>query len=196
MCGGTAQTVAVLEQLVAADTSAAATTTKPSGRSSKPEGAWKTGDECEAQFTDGRWYRARVTSVAPDRRSFTVLYLEYGNSAELDADKLRALPAGTKRSGGGGSDGEASGKGGAAADSTERREIKKQKSKDRQERFKAQVEEQNKRQNDWKSFAQKKAKTIPGVANKSIFATPEGYKGGSLGPEHRHARTLKRVSGR
>jgi len=183
------QMVEVTEQLLNIDGGAAAdgkgkgaAAAKGSGRSSKPEGTWRTGDLCEARYTDGQWYRAKVTAVAPDRRSFTVVYTEYGNTAELDADQLRPLPdAGSKsKPGGKRSDTESGGEDAAA-----QREKKKLKTKQWQERVAAKDEEQKAKQNSWLAFATKKAKKVPGLSHKSIFASPEGHTGACCAWAHR-----------
>ena len=154
---------------------------KGTGRSSKPEGNWRTGDLCEARYTDGQWYRAKVTAAAPDRRSFTIVYTEYGNTAELDADQLRPLPdaGGKSKPGGKRSDAESGGE-----DSAAQREKKKLKTKQWQERVAAKDEEQKAKQNSWLAFANKKAKKVPGLSHKSIFASPEGHTGACSSRAH------------
>jgi survival of motor neuron-related-splicing factor 30 len=203
--------VGVLEQLVAAEGGgsgadaaagvAAAGTAAPTARSAKPVGNWRAGEQCEARYADGRWYRARVAAVAPDRRSFTVTYEQYGETEELDADRLRPLPpgaagaGGAKRGPGSGSDGEGGSKRAAGTPAgkpgADARERKVQRSKERAEYLKAEAEVAKQKQNTWKTFAQKRAKTIPGVSQRSIFASPEGHVG-THAFKHRHACTCAR----
>lgn len=49
----------------------------------------KKGAVCAAEFEEGCWYRARVEAKTED--GFNVLFLDYGNSAVLDATRLRPL---------------------------------------------------------------------------------------------------------
>ena len=47
------------------------------------------GTVCAAPFSDGSWYRAKITSVNSDL--VTVQYIDYGNSAEVKRSDLRGL---------------------------------------------------------------------------------------------------------
>ncbi|KAJ2994732.1 nuclease domain-containing protein [Globomyces sp. JEL0801] len=52
----------------------------------------KVGDYCSAQFSvDKQWYRARVRKIN-GVNSYTVHYIDYGNSEPLPGSRLRALP--------------------------------------------------------------------------------------------------------
>ncbi|RKO88087.1 hypothetical protein BDK51DRAFT_30426 [Blyttiomyces helicus] len=52
----------------------------------------RNGEYCSAKFTaDDAWYRARVKKVHADR-TYTVHYIDYGNTETLPAARLRPLP--------------------------------------------------------------------------------------------------------
>jgi ATP-binding cassette subfamily F protein 3 len=48
-------------------------------------------EKVQAQWKDGKWYAAVIKKV--NAKDFTVLYTEYGNTANLPADKVRKLAA-------------------------------------------------------------------------------------------------------
>ncbi|XP_023328486.1 staphylococcal nuclease domain-containing protein 1 [Eurytemora carolleeae] len=48
-------------------------------------------DLCAAKFTDNQWYRAKVEKVSPT--SVNVLYIDYGNRAEVPKTKVASLPS-------------------------------------------------------------------------------------------------------
>ncbi|KAJ1332821.1 hypothetical protein BSLG_008450 [Batrachochytrium salamandrivorans] len=53
----------------------------------------RAGDYCSAQFTvDKCWYRARVRKL-DGANSYTVVYIDYGNSETVPGSRLRVLPA-------------------------------------------------------------------------------------------------------
>ncbi|KAL5036080.1 hypothetical protein BDV3_004817 [Batrachochytrium dendrobatidis] len=55
--------------------------------------ALKAGDYCSAQFTvDKCWYRARVCKLN-GANSYTIVYIDYGNSETVPGSRLRGLPA-------------------------------------------------------------------------------------------------------
>ncbi|XP_075879372.1 tudor domain-containing 6 [Nelusetta ayraudi] len=48
------------------------------------------GSPCIALFTDNQWYRAQVTEIHED--TFEVIFIDFGNEAEVDRDNVRPLP--------------------------------------------------------------------------------------------------------
>merc|ERR1712223_1689118 len=51
----------------------------------------KKGDLCAAKFVDGMWYRAKVEKTSP-RGDVSVLYIDFGNRANIPKVKLGSLP--------------------------------------------------------------------------------------------------------
>jgi len=51
----------------------------------------KRGDLCAAKFVDDQWYRARVEKMGAT--DVAVLYIDYGNRANVPKSKLGSLPA-------------------------------------------------------------------------------------------------------
>eukprot|EP00954_Amorphochlora_amoebiformis_P014057 1101858-Amorphochlora_amoeboformis.AAC.1 len=49
----------------------------------------KVGDRCEAVWTDGKWYTARVDSVDEANNKYGVTYLVYGNTGEVRIENMR-----------------------------------------------------------------------------------------------------------
>jgi len=53
----------------------------------------KKGDMCAAKFVDGQWYRAKVEKVTMSTGSVSVLYVDYGNRADIPKGQTASLPA-------------------------------------------------------------------------------------------------------
>ncbi len=49
------------------------------------------GDLCAAKFVDDQWYRAKVEKVSGSEVS--VLYVDYGNRANVSKTKVASLPS-------------------------------------------------------------------------------------------------------
>ena len=47
------------------------------------------GSYCAVTYTDGMWYRGKVTSISPE--SATVYYFDYGNTEDVEVSTIRAL---------------------------------------------------------------------------------------------------------
>jgi len=62
------------------------------------EKKWRAGDRCQALWSDdGKWYNARIES-ASELATYTVTYLDYGNTAEVGEGSLRPyVPAPVER---------------------------------------------------------------------------------------------------
>jgi len=61
------------------------------GPAAPPGGKLSRGQMVAGQFTDGAWHRVRVEGINNDG-TYTVFFLDYGNSDVLDLSSLRALP--------------------------------------------------------------------------------------------------------
>ena len=64
--------------------------TTPSERKRKE---WEAGDYCQAKWSDGKWYYARIDSVSRTgpEASYHVFYLEYGNEWDVSQYEMRQL---------------------------------------------------------------------------------------------------------
>lgn len=60
---------------------------------------FNTGDVCEARWTDGLWYKAKVKTIlgSASAPKFHVLFVEYNDTATLDRDALRPIQSKRKR---------------------------------------------------------------------------------------------------
>jgi len=52
----------------------------------------KRGDLCAAKFVDGNWYRAKVERVNMKEGTASVLYVDYGNRADIPKSQTASLP--------------------------------------------------------------------------------------------------------
>ena len=50
------------------------------------------GDLCAAKFVDGDWYRAKVEKVNMKEGTASVLYVDYGNRADIPKGQTASLP--------------------------------------------------------------------------------------------------------
>jgi len=53
----------------------------------------KRGDLCAAKFVDGQWYRAKVERVNAKEGTVSVLYIDYGNRADIPKGQTASLPS-------------------------------------------------------------------------------------------------------
>ncbi|GAA6064082.1 hypothetical protein JCM10212_002724 [Sporobolomyces blumeae] len=170
-------------------------TSQPS--SSAPKREYKTGDDCSARYEgDGKWYPARITSIAgsSDQPVFTVVFKGYDTPETVSLKDLRpanshaghgAAAASASASASAGAAAAAAGASGAGEKrkAGERelsqaeldKEKKKKKNEKKAETQKAKAEEQAAKQKGWQSFAKKSAKkgvNIPGISGESMFRSP------------------------
>jgi len=159
-----------------APTPSTSRTTAPAPPASeKPKREWKSGDDCSARYTgDGKWYPARITSVAgsSEQPIYTVIFKGYDTPETISQKDLR--PASNQFGNGTPSSsapllggGEGKRKAGEPSAAELEKEKKKKKNEKKAETQKAKAEEQANRQKGWQSFAKKSAKkgvSIPGMA--------------------------------
>jgi len=167
--------------------SASTSTTTTSTSESKPKKVWKSGDDCSARYTgDGKWYPAKITSVAGSTEApiYTVIFKGYDTPETVTQKDLRpasnqfgngAAPANAGPPLGGGDAGGGKRKAGEPSQAELDKEKKKKKNEKKAETQKAKAEEQANRQKGWQSFAKKSAKKgvhIPGMTGESMFRSP------------------------
>ncbi|GAA5927058.1 uncharacterized protein JCM15063_000445 [Sporobolomyces koalae] len=153
-----------------------------SAQSDKPKREWKTGDDCSARYAgDGKWYPARITSVAgsSDQPIYTVVFKGYDTPETVTLKDLRPpsnqfgngpaiagdVPTGSSEKR----------KAGEPSQAELDKERKKKKNEKKAETQKAKAEEQASRQKGWQSFAKKSVKkgvNIPGMSGESMFRSP------------------------
>ncbi|GAA5961374.1 hypothetical protein JCM3765_004394 [Sporobolomyces pararoseus] len=171
-----------------ASTSASTSTAQ---QESKPKRVWKTGDDCSARYSqDGKWYPARITSIAgsSEHPVYTVLFKGYDTPETVNQKDLRppsnqfgngstaptsASGSSTPLGAGAGEKRKASSREPSQAELD--KEKKKKKNEKKAETQKAKAEEQASRQKGWQSFAKKSAKKgvhIPGMTGESMFRSP------------------------
>ncbi|GAA5832224.1 hypothetical protein JCM5353_008204 [Sporobolomyces roseus] len=177
----------LIKQSIAPSSAAPSTsrTTAPAPPASdKPKREWKSGDDCSARYTgDGKWYPARITSVAgsSEQPIYTVIFKGYDTPETISQKDLRpasnqfgnGAPSSSAPLLGGGGEGKR--KAGEPSAAELEKEKKKKKNEKKAETQKAKAEEQANRQKGWQSFAKKSAKkgvSIPGMAGESMFRSP------------------------
>jgi ATPase subunit of ABC transporter with duplicated ATPase domains len=52
---------------------------------------YKVNEKIEAQFTDGKWYKAEIKKFDPAKKTYSVLYLDYGNTEQIKDDRMRKI---------------------------------------------------------------------------------------------------------
>ncbi|GAA5873714.1 hypothetical protein JCM16303_002564 [Sporobolomyces ruberrimus] len=169
-------------------TTTTTSTSTATGGENKPKKVWKSGDDCSARYTgDGKWYPARITSIAgsTEQPIYTVVFKGYDTPETVTQKDLRPsnnqfgngqppVTAGEPLGGGEGSGGSKR-KAGEPSQAELDKEKKKKKNEKKAETQKAKAEEQASRQKGWQSFAKKSAKkgvNIPGMSGESMFRSP------------------------
>lgn len=131
-----------------ASTSGTAQGKRKAVEGSAPSVVFKAGDECQARYSDGRWYPARIVSVtgSADNPSYSVIFKGYDTTEQLPASDLKQINADKKR------------QAEAATVEDADREKKRKKNVKKEETRQAKTAEQVGKQQAWQSFAKKGTK--------------------------------------
>jgi len=170
----------------AAAASSSATSTKATGTPTPDRPKLSAGDECSAKYKDGKWYPARITSVAgaADSPVYTVIFKGYTAPQTLAANQVRPVANSSSH---GSPDVSSStvhalsAKRKLTAEEIEKEKEKKKKKNEKwTETMNAKTQVTVQKKNAWESFGKKAAKKgvkIGGLEGKSIFRTPDNPTG-------------------
>jgi len=138
-------------------------------------GPWKIGDPCMAIWSVDKEYHPAVIDEVQDDGQCTVTFDVWNNTEVTQMTSLQNRNEHHNRS----TDGQGSSKPMSKKDKmTAEREYKRKKNQKKAQRLKDLDEEREKEKNKWLSFNAKTfSKSNKGKVKKSIFATPDSYKG-------------------